>query len=415
MKNNILKSIPPTTAAPQGEPERFIAKFGRALHRYGLPSHRIESALQAVSERLGFAGQFFATPTAIFASLEREETERTILIRVDPGEIQLDKLSRLDRLLMRLISGEIPPDEASRKVDAIVDAPARYGRALTVTAFATGSAAASRFFGGGWHEFAVCGVIGMVTGMLALLAQRFPGRFGAFEALAAFSAGVLAAIAGALLVPTSVYVATCAGLIVLIPGLSLTIGITELATRNLVAGTSRLTNALIVMLFIGFGVAVGLKTGALIFGPAEAVEPATLPGWTLPLALLLAAASLTVLFQAHPRDAGWIAASGAIAYIGARLGAQLGGIEFGALTGALVLGLSSNLHARVINRPAIVTLVPGMILLVPGSIGFQSLSSLVADDVVSGMHLAFTMGLAGVALVTGLLLAGSIISPRRSL
>jgi len=415
MRNNILNTHFQGATPPAGEPERFIAKFGRALHRYGLPSHRIEAALQAVSSRLGFEGQFFATPTAIFASLESEAGERTILIRVDPGEIQLDKLSRLDRLLTRLISGEIPPAQASRDVDDIVDAPPRYGRALTVTAFATGSAAASRFFGGGWHEFIVCGLIGLVTGLLALLAARFPGRLGAFEALAAFSAGVVAAVAGALLVPTSVYVATCAGLIVLIPGLSLTMGITELATRNLVAGTSRLTNALIVLLFIGFGVAVGLRTGGLLVGAGLPVEPATLPGWTLPLALLLATASLTVLFQAHPRDAGWIAAAGAIAYAGARLGGQLGGIEFGALTGALVLGLASNLHARTFHRPSIVTLIPGMILLVPGSIGFQSLSSLAARDVVGGMQLAFTMGLTGVALVTGLLLAGSIVSPRRSL
>ena len=91
------------------------------------------------------------------------------------------------------------------------------------------------------------------------------------------------------------------------------------------------------------------------------------------------------------------------------------GIEMGAFTGALLVGLGSNLHARVFNRPATVTLIPGILLLVPGSVGFSSLSSLIADDIVSGMEMAFTMSIMGVALVTGLLLAGSIVSPRRSL
>ena len=111
MRNNILHTTPAAALSRADGNERFIEKFGRALHRYGLPSHRIEASLRAVTKRLGFAGQFFATPTAIFASLEREEGGRTILIRVDPGEIHLEKVSRLDRLLMRVISGEMPVEE----------------------------------------------------------------------------------------------------------------------------------------------------------------------------------------------------------------------------------------------------------------------------------------------------------------
>jgi len=60
-------------------------------------------------------------------------------------------------------------------------------------------------------------------------------------------------------------------------------------------------------------------------------------------------------------------------------------------------------------------LVPGIMLLVPGSIGFKSVSSLIAADVVSGMRLALTVGIMGIALVIGLLVASAIIPPRRSL
>jgi len=90
-------------------------------------------------------------------------------------------------------------------------------------------------------------------------------------------------------------------------------------------------------------------------------------------------------------------------------------MEMGAFLGALLVGIGSNLHARKWRRPASLTLIPGILLLVPGSVGFRSLSALMFNDVVSGMQTAFTMGITGVALVAGLLLANTVVTPRESL
>jgi uncharacterized membrane protein YjjP (DUF1212 family) len=415
MKNKILYTQDFSAQNAKDPSFSFVEKLGRALHRYGLPSHRLEEALVAVAERLDLHGEFFATPTAIFASLERDGAERTILIRVEPGELDLEKLSRLDGLLQAVVGGDVSPLNASAAVDEIVASPARYRGWMVVAGFAVASAAAARFFGGGWREFVVCAVIGLVTGALAIVAGRFPGRFRVFEPLAAFFAGLIAAGAATFLAPVSVYVATCAGLIVLIPGLSLTIAINELATRNLAAGTVRLNYALLIFLQIGFGVAVGLRVAALVFGAPAPVEPAGLPGWTLLAALAITAVGLTILFKARPRDVGWVALAGAVAFTGARAVANAAGPELGAFAGALLVGLVSNAFARLRQRPAVLLLVPGIMLLVPGSIGFQSVSSLIAADVVGGMRLAFTVGLMGIALVTGLLVASALVPPRRSL
>jgi uncharacterized membrane protein YjjB (DUF3815 family) len=54
-------------------------------------------------------------------------------------------------------------------------------------------------------------------------------------------------------------------------------------------------------------------------------------------------------------------------------------------------------------------------LLVPGSIGFRSLLSLLERNVLSGVETAFQMVMAGVSLVTGLLLANWILPPKRAL
>ncbi len=403
---------PVTPSRPHRETFALIEKLARALHRYGFSAQQVEDALTLVAGRLGVHGEFFATPTAIFAALETADHDETMLIRVDPGSVNLDKLSRLDQLTRRIGSGEISPAQASRTIDAICDPPPRFKGKTRVLATALVSAAAARFFGGGWREILVCGGIGLVTGLLALLASR-QARFRLFEPAAAFVAGVLASAAAALLPPTSVYVAMAGGLIVLFPGLTLTIAISELATQHLASGTARLMSAATLFMTIGFGVAVGLKAGGAIFGAEAAAEPMSLPAWTTAAAVVMASLSFVVLFQAQPRDAGWILGVCTLAFVGARVGAQQLGVETGAFIGALLVGVASGLHSRNFDRPSVVTSTPGIMMLVPGSVGFQSITDMLARDAVSGLQTAFTMIMTGVALVTGLFMARLLIPRRR--
>jgi uncharacterized membrane protein YjjP (DUF1212 family) len=390
----------------------FIEKLARALHRYGSAAPSIEDALALVAERLGLRGEFYATPTAIIASLGSGDTDETILIRVEPGAVNLDKLSRLDRLTQDVAAGITSPREASRLIDELRATPARYRGKTTVLASAVASAASARFFGGGWREMVVCGAIGLVTGLLALVARRDP-RFRLFEPVAAFAAGLGASAAATLLPPTSLYVAMAGGLIVLLPGLTLTVAISELATRHLAAGTSRLMSAMILFLLIGFGVAVGLKVGALVFGAPPHAEALAMPSWTLVVTLAVAPFAFVVLNQADPRDAGWILAVCVLAFTGSRWGAEALGIETGAFIGATLVGVASGLHSRLCNRPALVTSTPGILILVPGAVGFRSITELLQQDPVAGLQTAFTMILTGVAIVTGLVMGRLIVTRRK--
>jgi uncharacterized membrane protein YjjB (DUF3815 family) len=89
------------------------------------------------------------------------------------------------------------------------------------------------------------------------------------------------------------------------------------------------------------------------------------------------------------------------------------GPELGAFVGALLVGGASNLYALFRDRPSQIPLAPGILLLVPGSIGFRSLASLLDRQVISGVEAAFTMVLTAIALVSGLLVANVVI-PRRT-
>ncbi len=387
-------------------------RLARALHSYGIPAHRLEDVLDSAAKKLGLEGQFFSTPTSIFAAFGKQDEQRTFLIRVTPGEVNLGKLAELDAVAVRVLRAGLAPVAGSALIDAIIAAPPRYGGAVTTLAFGLASAAASRFLGGGAKEVALSATLGLLIGLLLLAVGRWPGLGRVFEPLAAFTVSVLAVVFSFWFGAYAVSNATLAGLIVLMPGLTLTVAMIELSTQHLASGTARLSAAFVVFLGMGFGVAIGNTITDRMFGAARLARPDVLPEWTLWLALVAMSLALTVLLRAQPRDAVWIVASGLLAFVGNRVGARWFGGDLGVFVGALTVSVASRCYARWLDRPATITQVPGILLLVPGSVGFRGLAALLDKEVISGVDTTFKMILTAVALVAGVLIA-NILAPLR--
>jgi uncharacterized membrane protein YjjB (DUF3815 family) len=122
--------------------------------------------------------------------------------------------------------------------------------------------------------------------------------------------------------------------------------------------------------------------------------------------------AFTILLRAHRDDALWIVLAGIIATFGSWLGDQILGRQLGVFFGALLVGLFSTAYARWMDRPAVITQVPGILLLVPGSVGFRGLAAMLDERIVSGIDTTFKMILTAVALVAGTLIS-SVIAPVR--
>lgn len=393
----------------------FALKLGKALQIYGAPSYRLEEAMSGILHRLGLEGEFFSTPTAIFASLGSGDEKRIELIRIDSTDYDLTKLSHLNDLSGKVADGKIPSGEGSRLIDEIVAAPATYGAILTTICFALTSGAASRFFGAGLMEIGLSIAAGLLVGLTALLAPRVGWIGRLFDPLSGLIVSFFAVGAAKVLGGASVPIVTVAGLIVLVPGFTLTVAVNELAQRNLISGASRLSGALIVFLMIGFGVAAGGYVARSLFGSISQTDPVALAGWTVWVAVLFAALTLSVLFRVPPRDLVWVALCCAVTYLGVSEGSRTFGPEFGVFVGAIGAGVFSNLHARIFDRPAAVTRVPSMMLLVPGGLGFIGLSSLLQQNVLEGFETAFKVALIAVSLVTGFIVSNAIVPPGKKL
>lgn len=339
-------------------------------------------------------------------------------MRAEQGETNLEKLARLEELLADLSTGAVDVPAASREVDAILTEQPRYRGRLVVAAAPLSCASATVFFGGGWREvLATLALSSVLVALARLLAPR-PNSGRLVELLSAALAAVAADGCAALPAPwgpIAPSVLLLASMLPLVPGLSLTVAMSELANRHLVSGSARLAGALTTFVMLGFGVALGQRIAAQLVAATPAVAAVPLAAWTTFPALLATSLAFLVLFQAPPRDYRWVLAGVALAVFAGQLGAELFGRELGAFAGALAVGLGSNLVGRLLGRPGAITQLPGLMVLVPGSLGFRSVNALLAEDVLSGVQTAFSMVLVAVALVTGLLTANVLLPSRRPL
>jgi catechol 2,3-dioxygenase-like lactoylglutathione lyase family enzyme len=79
--------VPP----PSDDATAFVLRIGEALNRHGAAATRVEQAMELCSERFGLEGQFFGTPTSIFAAFGSPGRQTVGLVRVEPGSVDLGK------------------------------------------------------------------------------------------------------------------------------------------------------------------------------------------------------------------------------------------------------------------------------------------------------------------------------------
>jgi uncharacterized membrane protein YjjP (DUF1212 family) len=399
-------------AAVEKERIRFVLALGLALHRYGTPAHRLEEALGIVCRQLGLQGEIMSTPTSLTLRFGDPADMRTSMMRVEPPQLDLAKLAKLDALADRVTDREIDPVAGLEQIAAIEQAPRVWGVVPETITAALTPASVAVFFGGGARDIAAAAAVGLVIGVLAILTKARAHAARAFELLGAFVAAFGAGALAGNLDGVHPSIVTISALIALLPGMTLTTAMTELATRNLVSGTARLMAAFVVLLELGLGVALGERLAAELFTIARDT-PVTLPAWSVWVAFVVSALGMVVVCQAERGAIGWILLASLVGFAGAREGTVLLGGQLGVLVGAFALGIFANLYARALDRPQQVVLVPAMILLVPGSLGFRGISSLLDRDTLTGIETTFAMFVVAMAIVAGLLMANAAVSPRR--
>lgn len=402
----------------------FLVELARHLHAYGTTAQRLEGALCAVARRLRVDCEVWSNPTGIILSFSDPArgamTEVTRVIRLEPGETDLRKLAAADAIAEEVLAGRFAPEAGSAALKTLERPPGRRAQTLTAVSFGLAAASVAGILRASWFDIAAAAAIGGIIGVFYVLAARRPRLSEALEAVAALAATLLAA-AAATVVPLSLQTVVVASLIVLMPGLMLTNAMSELTSKHLVSGTARFAGAMTTLLKLTFGTVAAAQLARLLgWTPLQASSSASPPAWLEWVALTIGAYAFAVLFRADRRDYLLVMAAVALGYVTTRVAGELldargSGFALGAFVGGIVVTAASNVYARWANRPGALVRVPGIILLVPGSVGFRTLSFVFERNFSLGADMAFVLANALVALVAGLLFGNLLIPARRNL
>jgi uncharacterized membrane protein YjjB (DUF3815 family) len=352
---------------------------------------------------------------------EHREPPVTRVLRLEPADVDLAALVALDSIAERVVSGQLSLPDAWLAMRALDREDGMSRRFAEILAFGLAAGAVAALLRTGWSDVGVAAALGLIVGIIATLGHRGRHFAPAVEAIAAFVVTFLAIVCAHLSLVVSVQAVVVASLIVLMPGLTLTTAVSELATQQLVTGTTRFAGAVMTLLKLTFGsVAAAQLAGALVGSPAAA-SPAALSMAVEGLAAFVAAFAIAVLFRAPTRDIALVMGSAILGYVMTRAGAELFGFGSGtAFAGAVffsstVIAALSNVYGRLVNRPAALVRVSGIMLLVPGSAGFRGITSVMERNYEPGFETAVAVVSALVALAAGLLFGSLIVPPRRHL
>ena len=397
----------------------FVIELARRLHQYGAAAPRLEQAIGNVAQQLDLVCDVLSTPTSIVLSFSAPDgdglADITQVVRIAPGDVNLARLCRADEIADRVADGSLDPRRGMAQLRALGRPLSRAALWATIVSYGLSAASVAVLFRTSGPDALVAGVIGVLIGGIVVAGYGRPRLSAASDAIAALVATFIATMVSAWLLPLSLKLVVLSALIVLVPGMSLTNAVRELTSQHLASGVARFAGAAATILKLTFGTIAAAQVCAVAHIVPAVHSLPSLPLWTQWPALLVAAVAFAMLFQTALRDYPLVLVAVIVGYLVTYWSGNALGTPFGVFIGGLVLSAGSNLYARIMHRPGALVREPGVLLLVPGSVGFRSVSDLLNNQIASGSHVAVLLVTMLISLVAGLLFGDLLIAPRRSL
>ncbi|TLM78543.1 MAG: threonine/serine exporter family protein, partial [Actinobacteria bacterium] len=226
--------------------------------RNGAETYRVEDTIKRICFKEGFQeAEVFVFPTGIIVNGIYHEQRLTRMKQITERDINLTVISRVNSLSRRFAAGQLAVADGLAETRRLAVSGGGFNKTAVLGAGALASAAATILLGGSWVDFwpalAATALVRLAIGVTVLnlayilrvyLAGAFAGLIGATFVQAGFGLHVDKIIIGAVLP--------------LVPGVALTNAIRDFISGDLLSGTTRLAEALLVAAAIAGGVGVGL-------------------------------------------------------------------------------------------------------------------------------------------------------------
>lgn len=395
---------------------QFVTQLVTQANQYGTSLVRLHDFMANLPQLFGFYGAMLpASPFFFFEFWRPDDPDSNrMVVRQPPGSYDLAKLSSVGALVNEMADGKVSFADGSARLKEIDSEPLPYRETIVAIGYALCGAGFAVLLSAGWGDVALAALLSLVVFAISLRADRSQWLANRLNFTAALVASLLANLLAIVFPGSNAFVVALCAVIVLVPGLSLTLGVSELASKLTIPGINRLVDGTLVTLSLVVGGAVGSAIVRALWSiPAPVAEAAKPFGITFPAAILLML-GLALVFQVRRRDVGWVILAGGLAYLGVQIGDQLGPWQ-GTFLGALFLGIYTTLYTVRHHRPASVVMLPGIMILVPGVAAYLGLNTLQTSGIIGALPAIWAVVVQITAIIGGLYIAGSILPQRTGL
>jgi uncharacterized membrane protein YjjP (DUF1212 family) len=396
----------------------FILKVGLAAHKYGSTSTRLEYFLSSLSKRMGYQGVFKSTPVEIMFGLREtsDSPQRVEVMATPPPTIDLDKLARLGELLNEIKEGSLSVSDAYDRIDQIDQVPPPWGKFASLLGYVFTGLGLAPLLGAGWTDTFVATVFSILVYGLVLLSARMGAITMSWMPLStALITGFLATLVKYWVPDLNLVLVILSAVAIILPGYSISLGAGELVAQHVLSGVSNLMSGLITLIKQIAGAIIGISIASL-FVTTAATEPETPVNqmWVMLLFPLLLV-GLGLAFQVSRRDFPWSVLLSGIAFLGVLGGTSLMDSNLGNLLGTIIAVVLANLWSRKTGRPTSIVLIPAIVMLVSGTIGFRGLAAMAEGELLLGVQQFLQMFIVAITILAGILIGFTIVRPEPNL
>lgn len=247
----------------------LAVSIGEVMLKSGGEIYRVQETVSRILEAYGIKDyNVFVITNGIFATVHEQQEDAGSMVRYVPiGEINLQKVAKVNQLSREICEGRCSIEEAYGKLKQCEN-DAGVGNLGLILACGMGSAGFCYLLGGRPYDSIVSFFLGMLLQVFLIAAtKRHASKFILnIIGSALITAGSLVLyVAGAGIMFDKVIIG---GIIPLVPGVALTTGIRDLFSGDYLSGSIRLIDALLSGMCIAIGVGAAIKAFQLLGGGA---------------------------------------------------------------------------------------------------------------------------------------------------
>lgn len=235
----------------------FLIETAKDLIECGCSSNRLERLITRIADPLDVKVDVLAIPTGVWIKVDNGMESRIDLIRVKSWAVNLHRMVAISDVVDEYEAGHLTLRQAKVLIREASEAPAPYNLLLTMLAGGLSAVVITFLLGGSLKESGIAFIPGCIVQFMTKFVFLGERRYLA-DFISSLIVGLFAIWCSTVDPQIDAARIIVGGIIGLLPGLVLVNAIHELAQKNLLSGTVKCFEAIIISASLAFGILIAV-------------------------------------------------------------------------------------------------------------------------------------------------------------